>query len=109
MSEESTNPNTSINLVILNSINLTHNSPFYIYPFDSPRIVLVSQLLNGDNYSTWRRAMQMTLFAKNKMRFITGTIIKPQSLETKIVEWEHCNDMVLSWLINSISQILLTA
>ncbi|KAL5818430.1 hypothetical protein ACOSQ4_022272 [Xanthoceras sorbifolium] len=102
MSEESTNPNTSINSVISNSISPIHNSPFYIHPSDSPGTVLVSQLLNGDNYPTWRRAMRMALSAKNKMGFITGTIIKPQSPEAKIAEWERCNDMVLSWLLNSI-------
>ncbi|KAL5787778.1 hypothetical protein ACOSP7_004727 [Xanthoceras sorbifolium] len=109
MSEESTIPNTSINSVISNSISPTYHSPFYIHPSNSPGTVLISQLLNGDNYPTWRHAMRMALSTKNKMGFITGTIIKPQSPKAKIVEWERCNDMVLSWLLILSLQILLTA
>ncbi|KAL5834500.1 hypothetical protein ACOSQ4_013997 [Xanthoceras sorbifolium] len=89
MSEESINLNTSINSVIPNSINPTHNSPFYIHPSDSPGTVFVYQILNGNKYPTWRRAMRLALSAKNKMGSMTGTIIKPLSSKSKIVEWER--------------------
>ncbi|KAH9725530.1 protein kinase domain-containing protein [Citrus sinensis] len=89
-------PSTSTGLVTQN-----HTSPYYLHPSDNPGTVLVSQLLTGDNYPTWRRAIRMALSAKNKMGFVNGTILKPEGPEA--AEWERCNDMVLSWLLNSIS------
>lgn len=43
----------------------------------------------------------MAFLAKNKMGFFNGTIMKLES--PKVEEWKRCNDMVLSWLLNSIS------
>ncbi|KAA8517685.1 hypothetical protein F0562_015159 [Nyssa sinensis] len=44
------------------------------------------------------------LRAKNKLGFINGTISKPQDATEPIFEaWEHCNDLVISWLQNSVS------
>ncbi|KAF8393202.1 hypothetical protein HHK36_021443 [Tetracentron sinense] len=78
-------------------------SPHYLHPSDNPSTTLVSQPLNGDNYSTWRRAMRMTLSTKNKLGFVNGTISKPKSPASSVALWDRCNDMVLSWLLNSIS------
>lgn len=89
-------PSTSTGLVTQN-----HTSPYYLHPSNNPGTVLVSQLLTGDNYPTWRRAIRMALSAKNKMGFVNGTILKPEGPEA--AKWERCNDMVLSWLLNSIS------
>lgn len=52
-------------------------NPFFILHSDNPAAVLVSPPLNGDNYSTWVRAMRMALRAKNKLGFVTGEISKP--------------------------------
>ncbi|KAF8405018.1 hypothetical protein HHK36_009914 [Tetracentron sinense] len=47
--------------------------------------------------------MRMALSAKNKMGFVNGTIPKPKSPASSVALWDRCNDMVLSWLLNSIS------
>ncbi|KAL6316042.1 hypothetical protein AAG906_015458 [Vitis piasezkii] len=64
--------------------------------------------LNGDNYSTWCRAMTISLNAKSKLGFIDGTTTMPspcrQTRRTCFVE--KCNDMILSWILNSLSQTL---
>lgn len=44
-----------------------------------------------------------TLRAKNEMGFVDGTIIKPDQNDSLRSNWERCNDMVVSWLQNSIS------
>lgn len=46
--------------------------------------------------------MRMALLVKNKLRFVNGTIKKPSSSPSTVAVWEHCNDMVLSWLLNSL-------
>ncbi|KAI5341640.1 hypothetical protein L3X38_009515 [Prunus dulcis] len=48
--------------------------PFFLYHSDHPRLVLDSKLLNGDNYSTWCRAMTISLNAKSKLGFRDGII-----------------------------------
>ncbi|XP_042958069.1 uncharacterized protein LOC122293593 [Carya illinoinensis] len=78
-------------------------SPFFLHPSDNPGVVLVTQLLFGDNYHTWCRSMTMAISAKNKLGFVDGTITKPASTASLFSSWLHCNNMVISWLLNSIS------
>eukprot|EP00262_Sarcandra_glabra_P015839 TRINITY_DN4986_c0_g1_i1.p1 TRINITY_DN4986_c0_g1~~TRINITY_DN4986_c0_g1_i1.p1 ORF type:complete len:364 (-),score=30.46 TRINITY_DN4986_c0_g1_i1:196-1233(-) len=78
-------------------------SQFYLHSSDNPGRALVSQHLTDDNYPTWRRAMRMALSAKNKLGFVDGVITKPTSPSSSVAAWEHCNDMVLSWLLNSLT------
>nr|KYP76552.1 Retrovirus-related Pol polyprotein from transposon TNT 1-94 [Cajanus cajan] len=68
-------------------------------------MVLVSKPLNGDNYSTWRRAITISLNAKSKFSFVDGTFKSP-SAKTKpedYATWKKCNDMVFSWILNSLT------
>ncbi|XP_077237088.1 uncharacterized protein LOC143878727 [Tasmannia lanceolata] len=85
---------------------LTFNDPFYLHPSDNPGNILVSNLFNGENYSTWRRAMSIALTAKNKIGFVDGTITKPAPSNSSFTSWTRCNTMVLSWLINAITRDL---
>ena len=76
--------------------------PFYIHHSDSPSAVLVSPSLSGDNYGTWVRAITMALRAKNKLGLVDGTIMKPNT-QPESQKWERCNDLVSSWILNSVS------
>lgn len=42
--------------------------------------------------------------AKNKLGFIDGTLIIPKADSTIQQAWTRCNDMILSWLLNSLSE-----
>ncbi|KAL6320644.1 hypothetical protein AAG906_008644 [Vitis piasezkii] len=42
-------------------------NPYFLHHSDHPGMVLVSKPLNGDNYSTWCRAMTISLNAKSKL------------------------------------------
>ena len=56
-------------------------------------------------YLAWRRAMTLALNAKNKLGFVNGTIKVP-SEETHpddYATWSHCNDMVHSWIVNTLN------
>ncbi|XP_070676345.1 uncharacterized protein [Malus domestica] len=67
-------------------------------------MMLVSKPLNGDNYSTWSRAMKISLSAKNKLGFVDGTVAQP-FVKIKLddhASWQRCNDMIIAWIINSI-------
>ncbi|KAM1033353.1 hypothetical protein TB2_036345 [Malus domestica] len=80
------------------------STSFYIHHSDHPNLVLVSKKLNGDNYTTWARGMEISLSAKNKLGFINGDIAEPSSSEDPDAHaaWRRCNDMILSWLLHSL-------
>lgn len=81
------------------------NDSLYLHYSDQPGLVLVTQPLNGENYSTWGRAMLMALSIKNKEGFVNGIIKQPpESSTTELQQWRCCNNLVKAWLFNSISQ-----
>ena len=55
--------------------------PFSLLHSNHPGMVLVSKVLEGDNYSTWSQAMRINLSAKDKIGFITGSIKPPPSTD----------------------------
>ncbi|KAK3038780.1 hypothetical protein RJ639_027367 [Escallonia herrerae] len=63
--------------------------------------LLVTQLLNGDNYPTWSRAAIMPLKANNKLGFIDKIIKEPAPDSAELSSWTRCNSMATSWLIHS--------
>ena len=51
----------------------------------------------------------MVLSAKNKLGFIDGTISQPETSIEDFSQWSRCNNMVKSWLLNSISHDICTS
>ncbi|XP_047149794.1 uncharacterized protein LOC124821891 [Vigna umbellata] len=78
-------------------------SPFYLHPGENPGLTLISQVLSETNYSSWSRSMRRALLSKNKIKFIDGSIKKPQRSEVLFDAWEKGNMMVLSWIIKTLS------
>ena len=81
------------------------SNPYFTHHSYHPGLVLISKPPNGDNYSTWRKAMTLALNAKNKLGFVNGTIKEP-SKETHpddYATWSRCNDMVHSWIGNTLN------
>ena len=48
--------------------------------------------------------MLISLSTKNKLGFINGTILIPRETDPKYMLWQRCNDMILSWILNSLNQ-----
>ena len=88
------------------NITIDSSDPFHLHSSDHLGISLVTKQLNGDNYTTWSQSMSIALSAKNKTGFIDGSIKKPTSTNEKYALWKRCNDMVLSWILNSIDSNL---
>ncbi|XP_070036371.1 uncharacterized protein [Nicotiana tomentosiformis] len=78
--------------------------PYYFHPSDSPDMVLINSLFDGKGYGGWRRAIVIALSAKNKLNFIDGTYSEPDSSSINFKQWNRYNDMVISWLLNSLSK-----
>lgn len=49
--------------------------------------------------------MKRALNSKHKMRFITSQMKKPVETSSNF-EWDSCNNMVMSWLTNSMTDEL---
>ena len=77
-------------------------NPFFLSSSKNLGNILVTQpLLGMQNYHSWSRAMVLALTAKKKIRFVNGKI-SMLDLDSPLYEdWQNCNTMVLSWLINS--------
>jgi hypothetical protein len=103
--EDQSSSNTNYTQNANQYLNLhSHNNPFRLDTGNNPAIILVTDLLTSDNYATWSRAMRRALRAKNKLAFIIGTISQPTDQEDPLFDlFERCNDMMVSWLQNSIS------
>ncbi|KDO53174.1 hypothetical protein CISIN_1g045486mg, partial [Citrus sinensis] len=75
------------------------SDPLFIHAFDHPGMILVPKVLDGTNYPMWRRSILISLSAKNKLGFIPT----PNETDATYQIWQRCNDMVLSWIFNSLS------
>jgi hypothetical protein len=81
------------------------SSPYFTHHLDHPGLILISKPLNGDNYSTWERAMTLALNSKNKLGFVNGSIkaLSEEINREEYAAWSQCNDMVHYWIINTLS------
>ena len=85
------------------------NDPLYIGPSDASSAVLIPIKLTGpENYGIWSRSMRIALTGKRKIGFITRACSKSLYRDELDEQWETCNAIVLSWLMNSVSEDLLS-
>lgn len=77
------------------------NNPYFIHPSDSPTAVFFSPALQGDNYASWACGISKALNAKGKLGFIDGTLLPPSD-PTEWARWKRCDDLVGSWILNSV-------
>ncbi|KAI3470754.1 hypothetical protein Pfo_027417 [Paulownia fortunei] len=64
------------------------SDPYSLHHWDHLGMILISKVLEGDNYSTWNRAMRISLSAKNKIGFVTGLIKSPSSTDVNFPSWQ---------------------
>lgn len=97
--------NPPLQFTISPSIFTNPTSPFYLPQGERPGATLGSQPLTGENYNTWSRSMIMALTAKNKLAFIDGSLPQPAlDVGVEYQAWVRCNNMILSWIFNSVSK-----
>ncbi|KAI3825951.1 hypothetical protein L1987_07722 [Smallanthus sonchifolius] len=91
-----------------NSSNcLDFGNPLYLHPSDTTNASIINIKLKGtENYNIWANAMELALQVKNKLGFIKGSITKNTEDQVLSDQWDRCNSVVLSWILNSISEEL---
>ena len=82
-----------------------YENPYYLHNTDHPNLVLVSDRLTmASEFHSWRRSVRMALNVRNKLGFIDGTMPQPPLTHRDYRVWSRCNDIVATWLINSVSK-----
>lgn len=85
------------------SVQLDPSDPLFLSSSDHPGLTLVSKAFDGNSFGAWKKSMSIALSAKNKLGFITGKVVKPDETSSDFNQWQRCNDMVTSWILNVLS------
>ncbi|XP_022154608.1 uncharacterized protein LOC111021831 [Momordica charantia] len=96
--DDSSSPNSSSSVSGVDSVL----NPYYLHHTDNTELVLVTQPLTEENYSSWSRSMLIALSIKNKLGFIDGSISRP--IGELLPAWIHNNHVVIAWILNSVSK-----
>ncbi|GJT62735.1 ribonuclease H-like domain-containing protein [Tanacetum coccineum] len=94
--------------VVVDSINnLGVGNPLHVKNSDNSNSVIISfKLLGIENYRIWPGAVKLALQARNKYGFIDGSCLKESYATSEVLsaQWDRCNAMVLTWIMNVVSQ-----
>lgn len=94
---------SSTSTAVTTPVTVDANHPYYLHPLDNPGMTLTIVVLNEQNFSQWSRSMIIALSAKLKLRFVDGSYVPPPANTPLFMHWTRCNHMVISWILNSIS------
>ncbi|KAK9074195.1 hypothetical protein SSX86_006792 [Deinandra increscens subsp. villosa] len=82
---------------------LDASNPLYLHASDSSTLTIVSIKLKGtENYTLWANAMKLALQVKNKYGFIDKTCEKSTDNDVLARQWDRCNSVVITWILNSV-------
>ncbi|CAL9227241.1 unnamed protein product, partial [Arabidopsis halleri] len=85
----------------------SYDNPYYLTNNDHSGLVLVSDRLTGaGDFGSWHQSMIMALNGRNKLCFVDGSLPKPDDGHRDAATWSRVNDVVRSWLINSVSKTI---
>lgn len=76
---------------------------YYIHLSEGPNTINFTPKLDGSNYLVWNKSMKRALGANNKIKFVDGSIQIPVVDDLNFAQWERCNHLIHSWIINSAS------
>lgn len=89
--------------------NLDLGNPLHLHSNDISSSSIVSIKLTGtENYRVWSTAMKLAINTRNKAGFINGKCVKATYASSDVLsnQWERCNSIVLSWILNYVSEDL---
>lgn len=78
---------------------------YYIHPSDNSTHKFISEVFDGENYSSWKRSMVIGLSTKNKLSFFYGTLPVPSFGDDTYKAWVRCNDLVIGWILGVLGSV----
>ena len=70
---------------------------------DGNLLPITGHKLNGQNYLQWSQSVMMFICRKGRDDYLTGVAVPPSKEDPKYRTWKLENNMVMSWLINSMT------
>lgn len=70
---------------------------------DGSLLPITGHKLNGHNYLQWSQSVLMFVCGKGKDDYLTGVTTAPKKEDSSFKTWKTENNMVMSWLINSMT------
>ncbi|XP_039020537.1 uncharacterized protein LOC120152380 [Hibiscus syriacus] len=70
---------------------------------DSNLMPITGHKLNGNNYLQWSHSVMMFICGRGNGDYLKGVATKPSQDDEKFKIWNSENNMVMSWLINSMT------
>ncbi|GJS68950.1 putative reverse transcriptase domain-containing protein [Tanacetum coccineum] len=89
--------------------NLDLSNPLHLQTSDFNSNTIISvKLTRTENYKVWAAAMKLAINTRNKIDFLDGTCFKSTYANSAPLsnQWDRCNSIMLSWLLNSVSEEL---
>ena len=83
------------------------SSPYFLtlaYTYHLGLNFVGDNLLNDDNYNDWINEMTNTLFVKNKIGFVDGSLPIPEEGSKDTINWKRCNAMVRGWPVSTMQK-----
>ncbi|XP_070044935.1 uncharacterized protein [Nicotiana tomentosiformis] len=95
---------TEVNIRVLGNSGIDPSDSLYLHPSDNPGAILVSVPFSGVGYHSWRRSVLRGLLVKNNLGFINGECKRSNPHSPTFRQWKRCDDIVTSWILNSLSK-----
>ena len=70
---------------------------------DGATLIIPRHKLNGQNYLQWSHVVIMFICGRGKDDYLTGVVPRPMKEDPKFKRWKAKNNIVMSWLINSMN------
>ncbi|PIN18143.1 hypothetical protein CDL12_09191 [Handroanthus impetiginosus] len=70
---------------------------------ENVQIPITGHKLNGNNYVQWSQSVKMFICGRGKDEYLTNEIVPPKPDDPKYRTWKIQNNLVMSWLVNSMT------
>ncbi|GJV92569.1 ribonuclease H-like domain-containing protein [Tanacetum coccineum] len=88
-------------------LNLFFGDPLYLHPNDTSGLPIVTiKLTVTENDKMWSIAMTFAIRNHNKLGFIDGSYKRDTDNLALANQWDMCNSVVVTWILNSLSSYL---
>lgn len=64
----------------------------------------MQKLEGAGDYISWKRSFEIQLSSKRKSGFVNGTVTRSTTDDTEALQWDNCNNQVISWIHNNVCE-----